>query len=301
MAESYGRHPNRELRPEQNNFNGLWDAVVVDDIDPEQRGRVKVRVFDLHDEDTPLEVLPWAEGCFPAAFINVNDPLKSGGFFHIPPVDALVKVMFSKGDPAFPNWMGGWFPAKPCITGRENYTSNSQRNALYSGPGGQPACPTWKSLRGHIVEMDDATGELRITSNSGHKVTLGDDASTHGDGIRIEDSEGNYIHMKTAARKLLIRWDGDVQEHFTGNHSVKIEGNQIVEIGGTQNVSVTGAMNIFCGDVGAIDAAKLNLNCQIAQETPALEVKPGDASAGDRVLQVLARLGNTIRKIVIGS
>lgn len=303
MADGFGRSSRREIGSHNANpqaYNGLWDGVVVDDLDPKKVGRVKVRIFDLHDENTPVEDLPWALPNFPSAFMSSADQHASGGMFQVPPVDALVNIMFKHGDPEFPVWIGGWFATLPAMLGRETYRANGERKALYNGKG-RPSCPTWRSLRGHVIELDDEIPEMRITSVNGHKITLSDGAGEHGDCIKLEDHEGNYIWMDTGRKLLQIRWDGDVEEHITGNKSVNIEGNLTQEVGGDFLLSVTGKTNLFGAAETSIDSPTINLNCGIAVETPASVLQQGDESAGDFVGEVLARLGNTIRKIVTGS
>lgn len=303
MAEGFGRASRRDIgghNANPNGFQGLWSGVVVDDVDPKKVGRVKVRIFDLHDEDTPIADIPWAMPVFPTAFMSTANTWASGGLVQIPPIDALVKVMFDHGDPEFPNWMGGWFAEAPCLLGRELYTSNNPRKALYNASG-KPSCPSWRSLRGHVIEFDDDVPELRITSVNGHKITLGTAPGEQGDSIKIEDHKGNYIWMQTASNVLKIRWQGDVDEHFTGNLSQKIGGNVIQEIGGTLSISTGGKADLSGGGPISFDTPMLNLNCGIAQPVPGNPLTQGAPSAGDYVGEVLARLGNTIRKIVTGS
>jgi hypothetical protein len=283
-----------------NGFQGLWDGVVVDDVDPMQIGRVRVRIFDLHDEDTPVADIPWASPCFPSAFMRSGDQWASGGLVQIPPIDALVNVMFKRGDPDFPVWMGGWFPERPMLYGRELYTSNNPRKVLYNADG-RPSCPTWRSLRGHVIEFDDEVPELRITSVNGHKITLSDGAGEQGDCIKIEDHAGNFIWMQPTRRLLQIRFDGDVEEHISGNKHIKVEGNMVVEVGGEVSVSAGAKVDVFAGAPISLDGPMINLNCGVAAEVPANVLEQGDPSAGDYVGTVLARLGNSIRKIVTGS
>jgi hypothetical protein len=223
----------------------------------------------------------------------------SGGMFQVPPVDALVNIMFKHGDPEFPVWIGGWFAEAPCILGRETYSGTNPRKALYNEKG-RPSCPTWRSLRGHIIELDDEASELRITSVNGHKITLSD-TGEQGDCIKLEDHAGNYIWMDTGRKLLQIFWKGDVEEHITGNKSVLIGGNLIQEVAGNFNLSVTGKTDMFGGAPTSIDSPTVNLNCGVAQEVPGHVLQQGKPSAGDFIHEVLARLGNTIRKIVTGS
>lgn len=47
-------------------FPGMYRAIVEDNADPREIGRVRIRIFGIHsfdEEDTPVEHLPWAEPC----------------------------------------------------------------------------------------------------------------------------------------------------------------------------------------------------------------------------------------------
>jgi uncharacterized protein involved in type VI secretion and phage assembly len=76
-------------------FYGKYRGTVVDNVDPEQRGRLMVQVGDVGG------VLPstWALPCLPFA-----GPAQ--GFFAVPPVQASVWVEFEQGDPSYPVWTG---------------------------------------------------------------------------------------------------------------------------------------------------------------------------------------------------
>lgn len=70
-------------------YFGLHRAVVIDNIDPEQRMRVKVRIPSVLGDATS-----WAEPCIPPESAAV------------PEEDAQVWVEFEAGDPDRPVWMG---------------------------------------------------------------------------------------------------------------------------------------------------------------------------------------------------
>lgn len=56
--------------------NNLWFGVVEDIFDPEEDGRVRVRIYGIHTEDKqllPTESLPWAK-----VFLPANNPSISG-------------------------------------------------------------------------------------------------------------------------------------------------------------------------------------------------------------------------------
>jgi len=79
---------NRELSYSALRF---YSAKVVDNKDPNQLGRVRVRVFGVFDDDIPNVDLPWA--------LPDNSFLGSmKGSMIVPPKNALVRVYFDNGD-----------------------------------------------------------------------------------------------------------------------------------------------------------------------------------------------------------
>lgn len=78
----------------------LRRGVVQDVADPQQRKRYRVRVFGVHRDETPIEMLPWAEWC----------GFGGKGFGDIPHLEVgdPVFVMFEDEAGRFPVIMGGW-------------------------------------------------------------------------------------------------------------------------------------------------------------------------------------------------
>ena len=75
---------------------GKYRGIVVDNQDPEQRARLKVRVPSvLGEQDSD-----WALPCTPYG------GSKTLGFFMVPDVDAQVWVEFEEGDINRPIWVG---------------------------------------------------------------------------------------------------------------------------------------------------------------------------------------------------
>lgn len=84
-------------------FPGFWRGTVIDNMDPQQLGRLKVLVFQIYTEIEDVAI-PWAEpGAFPFA------GYKNLGAVAIPPVGATVWVAFEQNDPDFPIWFGGYY------------------------------------------------------------------------------------------------------------------------------------------------------------------------------------------------
>jgi hypothetical protein len=79
-------------------YLGKFRGTVIQNIDPEQRGRLQLMVPDV------LGLVPstWAEPCVPLAG-PTGPPM---GVYMVPPIGAGVWVEFEQGDPDYPVWVG---------------------------------------------------------------------------------------------------------------------------------------------------------------------------------------------------
>jgi uncharacterized protein involved in type VI secretion and phage assembly len=83
---------------ETKKFLGKFRATVLNNVDPETRGRLMLNIPDV------LGVIPstWAESCTPLAG-PTGPPM---GVYMVPPIGAGVWVEFEHGDPDYPIWVG---------------------------------------------------------------------------------------------------------------------------------------------------------------------------------------------------
>src|SRR3954471_15105095 len=79
-------------------FWGKYRASVVKNVDPQNKGRVKVTIPDVSGTETS----GWAMPCVPVAGPR-------SGLFVLPPVGAGVWIEFEHGDPDYPIWVGGFW------------------------------------------------------------------------------------------------------------------------------------------------------------------------------------------------
>ena len=79
-------------------YLGKFRGTVLQNVDPEQRGRLQLLIPDV------LGPIPssWAEPCVPLAG-PVGPPM---GVYLVPPIGAGVWVEFEQGDPDHPIWVG---------------------------------------------------------------------------------------------------------------------------------------------------------------------------------------------------
>ena len=127
-------------------FYAKYHAVVVDNVDPSEEGRVKVRV-DLRGSDEPLSL--WANPSSPYAGFD-------RGFYTPPEEGDMVWVWFDHGDLEHPNYSGGWW----CNPQRAGPNSDNETKPLSSHvpsefkTGGSPTARGLKTKIGLMVFED---------------------------------------------------------------------------------------------------------------------------------------------------
>ena len=156
------------------NFLGKFRGTVLNNVDPDQRGRLMLTIPDV------LGLVPssWAEPCVPLAG-PTGPPM---GVYFVPPIGAGVWVEFEQGDPEFPIWSG-------CRWG-------TQSDIPTLAKGGNPADPNIvvQSLLQHMIMISDmpptpATGGIVIKSSTGAMIVVNDS------GIYITNGKGAIINM----------------------------------------------------------------------------------------------------------
>lgn len=128
----------------RNRYFGKYRGRVTDNLDPTERGRLKVTVPAVLGD---LEV--WAMPCVPYAGTGV-------GFYCLPEADTGVWVEFEAGDPSYAIWTGFfWADAE-----------------LPDEP--DAAIKIWKTEK-LTVRLDDAADELKLEDSAGSRVTIAGD------------------------------------------------------------------------------------------------------------------------------
>jgi hypothetical protein len=89
---------NSAMSENRTRFYGKYRGLVVENLDPNQLGRVMLKVGDVLGDT----ISSWALPCVPAAGIQ-------SGVFVVPPIGSQVWVEFEQGDPDYPIWTGGFW------------------------------------------------------------------------------------------------------------------------------------------------------------------------------------------------
>ncbi len=161
------RRPNKQ-------FLGKYRGTVLNNADPEQRGRLQVNVPDVLGE-IPSS---WAEPC--VALAGPTGPPM--GVYYVPPIGAGVWVEFEHGDPSLPIWSG-------CRWG-------SQSDVPSAAKLGNPADPNLviQSLLQQSIVISDmpptpVTGGIILQSTTGATIVVNDS------GIYINNGKGATVEL----------------------------------------------------------------------------------------------------------
>lgn len=154
---------------EPKKFLGKYRGTVLNNIDPEQRGRIQVMVPDVSN----FMVSSWALPCAPVGGIQT-------GMFAVPPIGAGVWVEFEQGNPDYPIWTG-------CFWG-----STAEVPAMAKiVPPAVSGITLQTTLQNGIVISDvpGPTGGIMLKSTTGASIIVNDT------GIYIQNGKGASIIM----------------------------------------------------------------------------------------------------------
>ncbi|HEX4963868.1 MAG TPA: phage baseplate assembly protein V [Thermoanaerobaculia bacterium] len=224
-------------REVQRKYYGKYRGFVVDDADPEKRGRLRVRVPSvIGGEETA-----WALPCIPygggAGY----------GFFAVPPVDSQVWVEFEEGELAQPVWTGTFW--------QQQGDPPAEATA-----GEKPTAHVLKTPAEHLLVLDDEKdkekirlvhkkgteiaidekGILTLTDSGGSVVTLDPDAGK----LSVEDSNGNTLTMTSSGTTVEDANGNKVEMASAG---ISVEGQKVVIKGSSVMLGGDGGEPIIKG------------------------------------------------------
>lgn len=161
-------------------FYGVYTAVVVDVVDPDGQGRIKIR-------------LPWspdADGAGYEVWARLATMMGGAnrGTWFVPDVDDEVLVNFEAGDPRRPYVLGGLWNGQD--TPPESMDSSGENNIK-----------TIRSRNGVVISIDDTSGQEQLTLQTpgGQEVVLQDSDA----GIELRDSNGNSVRLSSSGVSIV--------------------------------------------------------------------------------------------------
>ena len=152
---------------------GKYRGTVVNNLDPEQRGRIQAIVPAV----TGLILSTWAMPCVPFAG-------KLEGFFVVPQIGAAVWMEYEDGDPDKPIWVGGfWGLASEAPSGGDGSASHP------AGPEHRGANDAAKLDRSQRLRAHARQRRRQLKSTTGASILVNDS------GIYISNGKGAEITM----------------------------------------------------------------------------------------------------------
>jgi uncharacterized protein involved in type VI secretion and phage assembly len=156
-----------------NRFLGKFRGRVVDNNDPQRRGRIRAEVTDVLGR----EPSSWALPCLPFT-------AEHAGHYNVPQPGAGVWIEFEQGDPSFPIWSGCWYG-----TGDE-----LPPDAVAAQQATPPSHPVViQTPAGSKLVLEDTPGGGILLQAGGASVRI------DGGGVHVEDGSGGTLTLANGA------------------------------------------------------------------------------------------------------
>ena len=227
----------RLVEKAEGRFYGKYRATVVDNADPEKRGRLKLKIPSVLGNDV---VSGWALPCAP--YGGAADQ----GFYFIPEVDAAVWVEFEAGLLDYPIWVGTFWskPGGNSEVPKPNKVDGSEESDVQS----PPTRKIIKTLKGHTIQLEDADdGDLvmLLEATNGNLIVM------NSDGIKITDSKNKTtITMNDSGLKVEAAQDIELK----ADGAVKITAGKDLELKATGDIKME-AVNVKVKVSAAMDVS----------------------------------------------
>ena len=205
-------YPIKEQSVNQNRISGVVVAIVLDNKDPSNLGRVKLQ-------------FPWRDGADQTSWVRMAVPMAGNdrGTYFLPEIGDEVLVSFEHGMIEMPFVIGALWNGKDKPPEANQNGKNDKRLI--------------KSRSGHQIIFDDSSGneKLQILTNAGHKIVLDDSSGSEkieiidktGDNSIIMDSSQGSITLKSQtkvsvqAQMIEIKADSSIDIKASGNLTLK--------------------------------------------------------------------------------
>jgi len=154
---------------ETKKYYGKYRGTVVNNVDPEQRGRIQVMVPDV----SGFALTSWALPAFPIGGLQM-------GLFSVPMIGSGVWVEFEHGDLDYPVWVGVFFGSAAEVPALSHLI-----------PPGVPGMVMQTVLQNGILISDvpGPTGGIMLTTTSGAMILINEL------GITLSNGQGATIQM----------------------------------------------------------------------------------------------------------
>ena len=232
-----------------NNYYGKYRGVVTDNQDPDRRGRVKLIVPSVLDD----QVTDWALPCSPYGGVPQQ------GLFMVPDIDSQVWVEFEEGDINRPIWVGTFW--------------QQQSDVPEDAAKDEPTTRLLQTGSGHILQFDDQAGEEQIRLHHAADAEIlidrhGTVSLTNASGavlkmdankeVILEDCNGNLMIMNSSGTKVECSNGHTIEMTASGitaeSPKIVLKGDQIHlgDEGGEPLIKGQSFLNLFATHVHTV-------------------------------------------------
>jgi len=232
----------------ENKYYGNYRAVVENNVDELEAGRVQVRIIGLHTDNLellPVENLPWAEPAAP-----IYGGISGIGIFGLPCQGSHVFVFFEAGNIMQPRYFASAPLKRTSKPNTDPKVGFKDPDGEYPVPG-RELCSDWNMGTG---SDDIDTGNFIIETTHGHIIEM------NSDGIRIqhgpvtnnegEEEEGPSIELNSDGT---IDLNGDFSQsmdnssrNITGKDSKIVKLDSKTTVGGNYGLRVVDGIAQSC-------------------------------------------------------
>lgn len=208
-----------------------FEGTVVDIMDGDSLGRIKVRVPELHGtpQDIPDEHLPWCAMARPTMFGG----MPNAGVFAVPRVGSIVTITHPHSNVYAPVYSGAMYTGASQI---------AQANSDY------PDSYVFIDPEGNYYHVNMSQGKLQILFNGDRIATITGDSFDDIGGDHdtlVAGNQGNAVEGT-----LTEEVDGDVTETYNANHTTTTTGVSAETV--TGNKTITAPVINLIGNVAVV-------------------------------------------------
>lgn len=234
-------------------------GVVVENVDPEDRGRVKVKFPSL--EGSPVS--DWA----PVCGLGMQ---KEFGLYIIPEIDDQMLVVFLNGDMDHPMVLAGLWSSKhpPQSEAISGITDGNKPGVLWSsaeysegtGDISKNDRRLWKSRSGAMIGFDDTDGSETVHIWDKNR-TMSMVFNSSDDCLMLSNTKGD-LHIRTEG-DLYLEAKGEVKMSSKTanitldakmNYELKTGVDMKATVGANATIDATGNMTYKSGGLGNVEA-----------------------------------------------
>ena len=227
-------------------MQGGMIAKVVDNVDPEDRYRVRVSFPWLADQYSKETTSDGSESKVQSHWARITTMMAGAdnGSFWLPEIDDEVMVDFEEGDFSRPIIMGSLWNGVSSSPKKLTYSPDqTEVDVSNKAQGGKNDYRFIRSRAGSSLAFVDKEGSVGVSLRSAKSAELFIDDTDGGERIRLYDSkQTQWLEIDTANKKITLETDtGDIL--IKAKEKIRLECKNL-EIDASQNINIKAGQTI---------------------------------------------------------